>query len=246
MATSQPLGFAVQYTVTTFAALGLALYTAWDLTLVTLATVPVSAIVLAWISARMQPSIDAEGENLNRATKLANNAIVAIDTVKCFNGQIIEVGQYTAAIKSAAKHYLIQAHANASQIGFVRLVTLGMFVQGFWYGSHLIDTGKRNPGQILTAFWACLMATQAVEQILPHMIVLEKGRAAGATLKAVLLQMEGGRKITRMLGRKTPRYCEGDIEVRNASLSLTDLVMHLAYFYVRSHSLILLDHRHLR
>lgn len=177
----------------------------------------------------MQPNIDAEVEDLTRATKLANNAIVAIDTVKCFNGQKIEVSQYAIAIQSAAKHYLVQAHANASQIGFVRLVTLGMFVQGFWYGSHLIDTGKRNPGQILTAFWACLMATQAVEQILPHMIVLEKGKAAGATLKAVLLQMEGGRKITRMLGRKIPRYCEGDIEIRNVSLAPRYYTRYLAY-----------------
>ena len=92
-----------------------------------------------------------------------------------------------------------------------------MFVQGFWYGSHLITTGKKNPGQILTTFWACLMATQTVEQILPQMIVLEKGRASGATLQAILTQMEGGRKIARMAGRTAPKFCEGDIEVRNVS-----------------------------
>ena len=219
MATSQPLGFVVQYAVTTIAALGLAFYTAWSLTLVTLAFVPISAVFLAWISARMQPSIDAQIVELTQASKLANNSISAIDTVKCFNGQDFEVWQYSTAVKRAATYYLTQAQANALQIGFVRIMTLGMFVQGFWYGSHLVDAGKKNPGQVLTAFWACLMATQAIEQILPQMIVLEKGRAAGATLKAIYIHMERGRRITRMVGRRTPAYCDGDIEVRKVSFA---------------------------
>ena len=224
MATSQPLGFAVQYTVTTLVALGVAFYTAWTLTFVTLATLPFSAVILAWISARMQPSIETQSEHLSQASKLADNALSAIDTVKCFNGQDSEVWQYSRSIKRAAQSYMKQARANALQIGFVRFVTLGMFVQGFWYGSHLVAIGNKTPGQVLTAFWACLMATQAIEQILPQMIVLEKGRAAGATLQAILAQMQTGRKVIRANGGLTPGYCDGDIEVRNVrgceSLSL--------------------------
>ena len=217
MATSQPLGFAAQYTVTTIAALGLALYYAWDLALVTLAVVPVSALILGWISAQTQPVIKAQMDELTQASKLANNSISSIDTVKFFNGQDFEMWQYARVIRRAAKFYLVQARANAFQIGLVRFVTSIMFVQGFWYGSHLITTGQRNPGQILTAFWACLMATQTVEQILPQLLVLEKGRASAATLKALLAQMESGRKITIMKGGTAPRYCEGDIEVKNVS-----------------------------
>lgn len=221
MATSQPLGFAVQSTVTAFSALGLAMYTAWDLALVTIATIPVSAVVLAWISAKMQPSIDAQAEELSAASKLANNALQAIDAIKCFNGQDFETWQYAKAIRKAANKYLIQAKANALQIGFVRFVTLSMFVQGFWYGSHLVITGKKDPGQVLTAFWSCLMALQAVEQILPQMIVLEKGRAAGATLEAILTQM-GKRRRVAMTGSLAPQFCEGDIEVRDVGTSIVE------------------------
>ena len=217
IATSQPLGFAVQYAVTTLAALGLAFYYSWSLALVTLATVPISAIVLAWISAQMQPSIEAQVDELSKASKMASNAISTIDTVKYFNGQDFEKWQYAKAVKKAARFYLVQAHTNALQIAFVRLVTLGMFVQGFWYGSHLVNTGQKSAGQVLTAFWACLMATQSVEQTLPQVIVLEKGRAAGATLKAIMIQMESGRKVTRMQGGTAPSHCDGDIEVRNVS-----------------------------
>lgn len=216
MATSQPLGFALQSTVTAIAALGLALYTAWDLTLITTATIPFSAIVLSRISAKMQPSIDSQAEALSAASKIAINALQAIDTVKCFNGQDFETWQYAKAIRKAATKYLDQAMANSLQIGFTRFVTQSMFVQGFWYGSHLIIKGKKDPGQVLTAFWSCLMALQAVEQILPQMLVLEKGRAAGATLAAILTQMSKRRQAI-MTGNLKPEFCEGDIEVRNVS-----------------------------
>ncbi|KAI9816023.1 MAG: hypothetical protein M1827_002015 [Pycnora praestabilis] len=219
LATSQPLGFLCQYVVTMLAALGLAFYSAWSLTLVTLATVPFSAVILSVISAKMQPSIEAQEEKLTEASKIANNGISSIDTVKCFNGQDFEIWQYASVIKKAARCYLIQAHANALQIGFVRIITLGMFVQGFWYGSTLIHPGGKSAGQVLTTFWSCLMATQAIEQILPQMIVLEKGRAAGATLKAILDQVKMGRKITRMRGKRNPQFCEGDVEVRNVSFA---------------------------
>ncbi|MCJ1322561.1 hypothetical protein MMC15_007910 [Xylographa vitiligo] len=219
IATSQPLGFALQYTVTLFAALGLAFYTAWNLTLVTIALIPFTAVALAWVSARMQPAIDLQIEHLTQASKLANNAITAIDTVKSFNGQDFELWQYLEATKKAALCYLVQARANAFQIGLVRVTLLGMFVQGFWYGNHLVDIGSRTPGEVLTAFWACLMATQTMEQLLPQMIVLEKGRVAAATLKAVLIKVDKGRKIKQMMGRKTPRYCDGDIQVKRVSFA---------------------------
>ncbi|KAL8648109.1 MAG: hypothetical protein Q9226_006136, partial [Calogaya cf. arnoldii] len=216
MGTSQPLGFALQSSVTALSALGLALYTAWDLTLITIATIPFAAIVLGWISSRMQPSIEAQAKELNTASKFANNAFQAIDVVKVFNGQDFETWQYAKAINRAARKYLIQAKANALQIGFVRFITLSMFVQGFWYGSHIIITGKKDPGQVLTAFWSCLSALQAVEQILPQILVLEKGRAAGATLQAILTQMDKRHRVI-VSGQLAPEFCEGDIEVRNVS-----------------------------
>ena len=80
-----------------------------------------------------------------------------------------------------------------------------------------MTSGKKSAGDVLTTFWACLMATQSFEQILPQMIVLEKGRAAGATLKAVLAQMERGRKVVNMRGGQFPKYCDGDIDVRKVS-----------------------------
>jgi ATP-binding cassette, subfamily B (MDR/TAP), member 1 len=109
------------------------------------------------------------------AFKIANNAVSAIETVKCFSGQPFELEQYKPVIVEAAKHCMKQALSDSLQIGFVRFVITAMFVQGFWYGGHLVTTGKTSPGDVLITFWACLMAIKAIEDILPHVIVLEKG-----------------------------------------------------------------------
>ena len=223
--------------VTVFAALTLAFYYSWGLTIVTLSTVPILAILLVWNSSRMQPSIETQMEELTKASSIANDAILAIDTVKCFNRQDFELRQYTKAIERAARYYLRLAQANALQIGGLRLITLVMFVQGFWFGSHLVNTGQKNPGDILTAFWACLMATQAFERIQPEVIILEKGRAAGAALKFVLDQMEDDFSISRVSGRTFPLSCAGDVEIRDVcrkARAAEDLLMN-----IRSHSLTL-------
>jgi ATP-binding cassette subfamily B (MDR/TAP) protein 1 len=206
-ATSQPLGFAAQYTVTFIAALGLAFYTAWNLTLVTIAAAPFISLILACLSARMQRNIDSQTVYL----------IIAIDTVKTFNGQDHEVRQYIEALKRAALSYLKVAQGNALQIGIIRATVLGMFVQGFWYGTYLVAVGDKTAGQVLTAFWGCLMAIQIIEQLSPQMIVLEKGKLASASLKTILGKVEGCRKVTKMFGGKVPRFCDGEIQITKVS-----------------------------
>ena len=213
--TSQPLGCVVQYGVTTIAALGLALYYSWSLTLITLATMPAAAFILARISAQIIFSVEAQRQELTNSSKMASTAISAIDTVKSFNGQDFELWQYAMAIREVASHYLGQARVQALQNGFLRFFILSIFVQGFWYGSHLVDTGQKSPGDILTCFWACLMAVQTAEAISTEYPYLLKGKAAGATIKASIIHMERGRRIIPMVGKKSPKRCDGEIEVRN-------------------------------
>jgi ATP-binding cassette, subfamily B (MDR/TAP), member 1 len=189
------------------ASLGLAFYTSWKLTLVIIAGLPISAVIMSFINSMMQPNIIGQEAELSSAIK----------TVKCFNGQASELEQYKAIVMEAAKYYMKQALSNSLQIGFVRFVTTAMFVQRFWYGSHLVSTGKASAGDVLTTFWACLMATKAIEDILPHMVVLKKGRAAGAAMKAILEQVSRGLKVDYKPGQSAPKFCEGDIEVRDVS-----------------------------
>lgn len=213
MATSQPLGIVMQYSFRTLISLALALYTSWGLSLVTLAGIPVFSAMVAFLSTRMKPSIEAQQSELSSATKVGSSAITSISTVKCFNGQNDERHKFSLRIDRAALHYLKHARINALQISTIRLMMFGMFVQGFWYGSHLVSLGKLSAGETLRAFWLCLIAAQSIELGLPQAIVLEKGKVAANALTNVL------ERETATLDKNNqsayPWYCDGDIEVRD-------------------------------
>jgi ATP-binding cassette, subfamily B (MDR/TAP), member 1 len=213
-ACSQPLGFFVEVTAAAMAALGIAIYYSWNLTLVILACVPVTIFVLSLISRRLQPAVEQQKRELNTASRCSHTAINAVDTVKIFHAQDHEVRQYACAINGAAKSYRIQAHANSMQMGVTRFMTTAMFVVGFWYGTFLVEKGL-SPGRILTTFYSCLMATQAAEQLLPQWLVLTRGISAGKTLEDIFNQMKRSRVITKTAGALKPENCCGDVEMSN-------------------------------
>lgn len=207
------MGYLVYEIFGSLAALGLAFFYSWKLTLVILATFPVAAVVFTLVSMQMGPAIEAQKRELTKASKYANTAITAIDIVKAYNGQDHEVWQYFETIKKVAASYLIQARCNSLQSGITKFLMVGIFVQGFWFGLILVKQGM-DAGGILTTFYACLTAMQGLETVLPHWLVLKKGMSAGQTLKAIMIQVKHGRAVTNMIGTFRPDSCEGDIEVK--------------------------------
>lgn len=216
LAASQPLGLLVFQFVATLASLGVALFFSWNLTLVIIATFPLVSVVLWFISRGLTSAIEAQKRELSRATKYANTAITAIDTVKAFNAQDQEVWQYYSTIKKITVHYLKQARANAMQLGATKFLIVIIFVEGFWYGIFLVNKGL-SPGNVVTTFYSCLTAIQAIEFMLPQVLVLTKGMSAGATLKDIMKQIQYGGKAMDMGGCLKPDSCSGDIEMNDVS-----------------------------
>lgn len=209
------------------ASLGLGFYTSWSLSLVTFAGFPIFSSIIGYLSSKMKHSIRAQEDELTEASKVANTAITNIDTVKCLNGQALEHQNFCKRIENSAIYYLRQARLNSLQIALIRWMMFGMFVQGFWYGSSLARAGKLTSGEVLRTFWACLTAAQSIEQVLPHMIVMEKAKVAGVALKSII-ENRKYRAVSEVLGRY-PEHCEGDVEVKDVSSAL-----YLIVFFDRS------------
>lgn len=218
MATSQPLGLLLQYACRSVASLILALVISWRLSLVTLAGIPIFSALISYLSTRMNPSISAQQMELTYASKIANNAISSIDTVKCLNRQAFEWQSFASRIEQSAIHYLRQARLNSFQIALIRWMMFGMFVQGFWYGSSLARAGVLSSGDVITTFWACTTAAQSIEQVLPQMIVMEKGKVASTILRKLMRNFVDDEFRCEIKGTVYPRRCEGDVEVNNVSI----------------------------
>lgn len=191
------------------------MFYSWKLTLVIVATIPLVTLILGSLGASMQPHVKKQQEKLSEALKHVNSALSYIETVKCFNGQDHEKSKYATAIQESSIWYMRVVNSNALQFAVTSFMASAMFVQGFYYGGVLVRNGEKNAGDVVTTFVAALGAFQAIASILPQMIVLEKGRTAGATLRAVINQIEGGPAASPVRGSSKLDSCKGSIELKN-------------------------------
>ncbi|KAI0204360.1 P-loop containing nucleoside triphosphate hydrolase protein [Astrocystis sublimbata] len=237
-ATSVALGTLTSDMATSIANLIVAFYTAWKLTLVLLASVPVSVVILHILSRPVQSAIHAQKQELSRASKYAFSAISAIELVKVFNGIDHETWQYLAAIQRSMQNYLVQVRANAVQLGYVKFWIDSLFVVGFYYGSVLVSQGL-SPGSVLTTFYASLAALQAIESFIPFYLILVKGTSAAQALRSVACNTDGERRAAVPVpGGYIPRECTGDVELRNITFAypsnLSRLVLQKESFHFRA------------
>lgn len=219
IATSQPLGTLVSIIANTCFSFGLAMFYSWKLTLVIVSTVPLIVFLLGLLGSRMQPNITKQQSKLTEALKHITSALNSIDTVKCFNGQEIEVAKYNLRIKEAAIWYYRTVNINGQQAGISQFLASAMFVQAFYYGGVLVNSGQKSTGDVVTTFMAALGAFESIAAMVGQLMVLEKGRTAGATLRAVMSQVDadvGGQKPTTS---KRLIACRGDISFNNVSCS---------------------------
>lgn len=217
LSVSQPFGEAVQCVVQALGAIGVAFYSSWNLTLVVICSVPIIYLIMAYLSKMLSKRAHEQSDRLQQAVKYVTNAIRSIETVKCFNGERFEVQRYTSAIGIAGRLYKSQANLRSLQLGVMQFFTLSIFVQGFWYGSTLVISGQKNAGQVLTTFWAALLAATAVTEFLPQFIVLQKGRVAGARLRALVGQISKSDSLMETEGHKKPAGCAGEIKFEEVS-----------------------------
>ncbi|KAF2131947.1 multidrug resistance protein-like protein 2 [Dothidotthia symphoricarpi CBS 119687] len=211
---SAPIGEGIQCIVQSLGALGVAFYYSWNLTLVVICTVPLIYLVQAVLSSRLSVRAHEQADQLQRALKHITNAIQNIEIVKCFNGEGHELQNFRTVTSLSARLYKRVANLRSLQIGIMQFFTLSVFVQGFWYGSHLVHSENKDTGQIITTFWAALMAIQGITGFLPQFIVLQKGKLAGAKLQMLLKQISNSDQQQELQGDVKPAECPGDIEFR--------------------------------
>ncbi|KAK6538703.1 hypothetical protein TWF694_010278 [Orbilia ellipsospora] len=219
LAASQPLGLLIQSAVTTFGCLGIAFYCSWRLTLVCLAGTPFAALAVWYFSNRIERGIDMQSLALGSANQSISRAVKGIETVKYFNGQEWETNLYKTAIRAAGIAYNRIAMHAAFQNGILRFITLMVFVQGLWYASTLVseNTPIRVVADYMTTFWACLIAGQQIETILPLIILLEKGKVAASNLRR-LTAPDTEYDILHREGIQ-PKSCKGYVAFNNVSFA---------------------------
>jgi ATP-binding cassette subfamily B (MDR/TAP) protein 1 len=224
-ASSLALGLAIQYLTTTLVALILGFQGSWSLTLVVLSTFPVVILLGGLSQGLSQNLLMGERSYTAIAATLVDRAVAAIATVKAFNAFDHELKALEGALSGiniAAGRIITLWGVN---MGLTQFFMMSMFVQAFWYGSKLVREGHNTPGEVMSVFWACLIATSNLHMATPQFLLLAKGKAAMASL---LNMMEApapdnsSHRSTQFipLSRKVnnfrkiqPSKCQGELEM---------------------------------
>ncbi|KAL9940627.1 hypothetical protein V8E36_000115 [Tilletia maclaganii] len=173
------------------AAIAIAFKNSWKLTLVTLAAIPVAA-VLSFVCERASGSlIQAERDALSEASRVIQQALSAITTVKAFNGQATENERLRKVLERSTQAWNRTSLVWSMRAGLSSSLMLAMFVQGFWYGSYLVQTGQATAGLVMTVFWSCLLITNSIEQALRALHPLQKGKIAAASIQTMCVIQPG-------------------------------------------------------
>ncbi|KAH7106808.1 P-loop containing nucleoside triphosphate hydrolase protein [Auriculariales sp. MPI-PUGE-AT-0066] len=185
-ASSLAMGQLVQYLVTFITALVLAFRASWALTLVILATVPVSIVIQVISQTVAGPLLAGERSAFAHAGDVISRAISSIATVKAFNAVRFETGSFEANLSALRRVTYRETGLWGVQTALTQFTMLSMFVQGFWFGSHLMRKGQLSFGDVVQVFWACLVAASNFQMTIPLLITIAKGKWAMVSLVTLI------------------------------------------------------------
>jgi ATP-binding cassette subfamily B (MDR/TAP) protein 1 len=141
--------------------------------------------------------------------------VSAIATVKAFNAAVHETRVLSRVLGriSAAANGLAGIWGLTS--GLSQFVMMAMFVQGFWFGAHLVREGKNMSSQIMGVFWACFIATSNLQMAVSLLIVFVKGKVAAAELAGMIsgVQQTSSKRRRQELQKLLPKSFNGELSL---------------------------------
>ncbi|EIW79967.1 hypothetical protein CONPUDRAFT_126411 [Coniophora puteana RWD-64-598 SS2] len=185
-ASSLASGQLLQYLTTTITCLILAFTRSPLLTLVILSAVPSLIIIQALSQGFAAPRLARERSLSAAAASLISRSLGAIATVKAFNAAPAEHASLARVFASIADASQGLARLWGGTAALSQFVSMAMFVQGFWFGAHLVRDGRNSAGDVMAVFWACLIATSNLQMAVPLLVTVGRGKASAAALAAVV------------------------------------------------------------
>ncbi|EMR08623.1 hypothetical protein PNEG_03100 [Pneumocystis murina B123] len=208
---SNVLGRLLSSFITLVISLFLAFWYSWKLTFAILVSLPVVILIAAITSYFIGPYIYREKEILTRAATHVNQAIVNMPIVKIFNAQQYESRNFDSYISKSSNFIRLYKKTYSIQQSIIRFFVLVMFIQGFWYGTHLVITNEVSSGNVLTVFWACLMISFSMQTIIQLLLYLKSGIIASYDLQNIFKDEKNKKSPYSFQGSLFPEKCHGKI-----------------------------------
>ncbi|GAA5977439.1 hypothetical protein JCM10908_004980 [Rhodotorula pacifica] len=108
--------------------------------------------------------------------------ITVVALTERWSGPLANRNRATTADCTSRVNRIISAIPTVKAFNAENSMLMAMFVQGFWYGAHLISSGRSTAASVNTSFWACLLGSSYLQTCIPSLVALEKAKIAMAGL----------------------------------------------------------------
>uniref|UniRef100_A0A0E0LY19 Uncharacterized protein n=1 Tax=Oryza punctata TaxID=4537 RepID=A0A0E0LY19_ORYPU len=214
-AISEKLGNLIHYLATFVSGFVVGFTAAWQLALVTLAVVPLIAVI-GGLSAAALAKLSSRSHNaLSDASSIAEQALAQIRIVQSFVGEERVMRAYSGALAVAQRIGYRSGFAKGIGLGGTYFTVFCCYALLLWYGGHLVRRGHTNGGLAIATMFSVMIGGLALGQSAPSMAAFAKARVAAAKIfrmiehkPSIEREGEGGVELEAVTGRVELRDVE--------------------------------------
>ncbi|KAG8087603.1 hypothetical protein GUJ93_ZPchr0010g7374 [Zizania palustris] len=181
-AISEKLGNLIHYLATFVSGFVVGFTAAWQLALVTLAVVPLIAVIGGLTAAALAKLSSRSQHALSNASNIAEQALAQIRIVQSFVGEERVAQAYSAALAVAQRIGYRSGFAKGIGLGGTYFTVFCCYALLLWYGGHLVRRGHTNGGLAIATMFSVMIGGLALGQSAPSMAAFAKARVAAAKI----------------------------------------------------------------
>ncbi|TKY57618.1 ABC transporter B family member 13 [Spatholobus suberectus] len=203
-------GHAIRYLSQFIVGFAIGFTSVWQLTLLTLAVVPLIAVAGGAYTVIMSTLSEKGEAAYAEAGKVAEEVISQVRTVYSFVGEEKAVGSYSKSLDNALKLGKKSGFAKGVGVGFTYGLLFCAWALLLWYASILVRHHKTNGGKAFTTIINVIFSGFALGQAAPNLGSIAKGRAAAANIMNMIASASSNSK--RLDDGTTVPQVAGEIE----------------------------------
>lgn len=175
---SEASGMALQSIIGVIALFCVSCYYSWSLTLIFLCSAPLVAIIATICSKKYEKFTDLENDASLKCSHQILNIMESISMIKLNLTERTELESFNKKINECNMLFIKGSFWTALNQGVLRMLSLCMFVQGFWFGSSQVKKGNISTEKVMTCFASCISLSSTLMSIIRQVIIIQKGKVA--------------------------------------------------------------------
>lgn len=175
---SEASGMALQATIGVIALFCVSCYYSWSLTFIFLCSAPLVAVIAAICSKKYEKYTDLENEASLKCSNQILNIMENISLIKLNLTEKEESKSFDKKVKECNTLFIKGSFWTSFNQAALRMLSLCMFVQGFWFGSSQIKKGHLSTEKVMTCFASCISLSSSLMSIIHQIIIIQKGKVA--------------------------------------------------------------------